>query len=672
MNIKITYNWLLEYLETDADPYEIQKYLSLCGPGVERVDKITTKDGLTDYVFDIEVTTNRVDMASVFGIAQEAQAILPQFGKKAKLKQNPLTELRFKWSEKFSGESLPLQLTVEDEKFASRLITVVLSHIQIKQSEQIIKERLEMCGERSLNNVIDISNYMRIALGQPCHIFDYDEVKNHTMVVRESVKGETIITLDKEKVTLPGKDIVIADGEGNLIDQPGIMGGFNSSVKNNTKNIVLFVPVFNGAMVRRTAMLTGKRSNAVAYFEKNIDDDRSESGTVYALNLLKQYAGATQASAIQDYRPTMPKKSLVEVSHAFIERRIGIQIKPEECVRILENLGFHTLYSSKTLKYSVTIPAPRARDVSIPEDIVEEIARIYGYHNLPNELSPMVYIQQPKEIEQLFEIQKKIKNFLKHIGLHESMNYSMISKELIESMNLEIDHHLKISNTISEELQYMRTSLLPSLVNNVRQNQGKVDELRFFEISKVYYPQPNDLPKEIYKLAFATNTSFSDLKGIVEALLEELHIVGYELRKAKIHIFSQNEVVDFVLNDSVFGSVGKLSTQLQHKNSLRSSVYLASFDLLSLIEHSMSVAKYTAINPYATIKLDLTLKTGSVTFQELTQRAHKTSKLLSRIEFVGSFKENHTIRFYFSSTERNLTEVEAQRELALIQTALSK
>ncbi len=666
MNIKITYNWLLEYLETDADPYEIQKYLSLCGPGIERVNKIGE-----DYVFDIEITSNRVDMASVFGIAQEAQAILPRFGKKAKLKQNPLTELRFKWKETFKGTELPLKLSVTNALFASRLVTVVLSDVVIGPSPKLIRDRLEMCDERSLNNVIDISNYMRIALGQPCHIFDYDEVKKHEMIVRESQKGEVIITLDREKVTLPGKDIVIADGDGNLIDQPGIMGGFNSSVKKTTKNIVLFVPVFNGALVRRTAMLTGKRSNAVAYFEKNIDDDRAESATIYALNLLKEYAGAKQSSSIRDYHPKPTAKGVVELSHSFIERRIGVKIKHEECKKILDNLGFHTLFNLKTNTYKISVPPHRVRDISIPEDIVEEVARIYGYHNLPNNLPPMVYVQQPKSEEQLFSIQKKVKLFLKHTGLHESMNYSMVSKELIESMNLDVRHHLRLANTISEEIEYMRTSLLPSLVKNIRENQGKKDPLRFFEIAKVYYPQPKELPKEIYKLAIATNTSYADLKGIVEGLLRELHIVDYELQNTKIHIFSKNEVIDFAKNGSVFGSIGKLSTELQHKNGLKSPAYLASFDLLSLIELSTTTVPYKPINQFATIKLDLNVSTDH-SYQEIEQRAHRSSKLLTHLEYCGTYGDRHTIRFYFSSRDKNLTESEAQQELALIQTALSK
>ena len=665
MNIKITYNWLLEYLDTDADPYEIQKYLSLCGPGVERVDKVGD-----DYVFDIEITSNRVDMASVFGIAQEAQAILPRFGKKAKLKQNPLTELRFKWSEKFSSKPLPLTVKVEGKKLASRLITVVLSDVNIKPSDKLIKDRLEMCGERSLNNVIDISNYMRIELGQPCHIFDYDEIKQRTMIVRESKKGEKIVTLDKETVTLPGNDIIIADGEGNLIDQPGIMGGFNSSVQKNTKNIVLFVPVFNGAMVRRTAMLTGKRSNAVAYFEKNLDDDRAESATVYALNLLRKAAGAGQSSEIEDYHPTPSKKNTIEVKYSFIESRMGISIEPAECKKILENLGFHTTFNIRNGTFKIVVPVIRLRDIVIPEDIVEEIARIYGYHNLPNALPPLVYIQQPKQIEQLFEMQKKMKNFLKHLGLHESVNYSMISEELIENMNLEVKHHLEISNPISEELQYMRTSLLPSLVRNIKENQGKADALRFFEIAKVYYPQEKELPKEIYKVALATNTSFMDLKGIVEALLAELRITNYELRIAKIHIFSKNEVVDFVLDDAVFGSIGKLSTQLQDKNGLKTPVYLASFDLLSLIEHSKTISQYKPINPYATIKLDLNIKSGKKSYEEMKKLSFASSSLLEKMELVDVYKETLTLRFYFTSTKKNLTEVEAQKELQKIKDLL--
>lgn len=671
MNIKITYQWLLEYLDTDADAYEIQRYLSLCGPGVERVDKVISTSGVPDYVFDIEVTTNRVDMASVFGIAQEAQAILPRFGKKAVLKQNPLTELRLKWKHQFSGDALPLTVDVTDASFASRLITVVLSNVTIGPSPALIRERLELCGERSLNNVIDISNYLRIAIGQPCHIFDYDQIKHHHMIVRESKKGEVIITLDKESVTLPGGDIVIADGAGNLIDQPGIMGGFNSSVQQGTKRIVLFVPVFNGALVRRTAMLTGKRSNAVAYFEKNIDDDRSESAAVYALSLLAQHAGATQSSEVNDYRPTKPVKKTLDVTLEFITSRIGIEIAAPECVEILNNLGFHATYQQGKKVIHCVVPESRMRDISIPEDIVEEIARIYGYHNLPNVITPMVYVPQPRDFRQLFEIQHTIKLHLKHLGLHESMNYSMISKQLIERMNLMVEHHLRVANAISEELEYMRTSLLPSLVENLRLNQGKKDVLRFFEIAKVYYPQDGDLPKEIYKVAIATNTSFADLKGIVESLLRELHIANYVLKKAKIHIFSADEVVDFVVNDRIIGSVGKLSTQLQHANGLKSSAYLASFDLQSLIDFSAATGRYTPVNQFGTVKLDMNVST-SYPYQDIERIARTTSKLLTQIEYCGTYKDRHTIRLYFSSRSKNLTEDEAQRELSKINAALSK
>ncbi|MBI2053639.1 MAG: hypothetical protein HYT41_02755 [Candidatus Sungbacteria bacterium] len=185
MNIKITYNWLLDYLETDADPYELQKYLSLCGPSVETVEK--TKD---DYILDIEVTSNRVDMASVFGVAQEAVAILPQFGKKARLKIDPLETLSFKDIKRTAKEMLKVK--IEDKNLCSRFTTIVLSGIKIGRSPEFIRKRLRMADVQPINNVVDISNYLMIALGQPTHVFDYDKIG------KRIARVETCLRIDRE------------------------------------------------------------------------------------------------------------------------------------------------------------------------------------------------------------------------------------------------------------------------------------------------------------------------------------------------------------------------------------------------------------------------------------------------------------------------------------------
>ena len=303
MNIKITHNWLLEYLETDATPQEIQKYLSLSGPSVESVTKVGN-----DYVYDIEVTSNRIDMASVFGIAQETQAILPQFGKKAKLLFNPLNSYRFPVilaSPVKSGtrpESL-LKIKISDKKLCSRFTAIILDNIKISPSPEFISKRLQLCGIKSINNVVDISNYLMLSLGQPVHVFDYDKIGKATMILRESKKGEKITTLDKKEIILPGGDIVIEDGGGKIIDLCGIMGGLNSAVNEKTKKIILFVQTYNPQKIRRTSMLSGQRTVAATYFEKGLDEERVEPTTIYGVELLEKYAGAKMASQIYDIYP---------------------------------------------------------------------------------------------------------------------------------------------------------------------------------------------------------------------------------------------------------------------------------------------------------------------------------------------------------------------------------
>ncbi len=660
MNIKITYNWLLEYLETDASPYELQKYLSLCGPSVERVEK---KEN--DYILDIEITSNRVDMASVFGIAQEAQAILPQFGKKAKLKINPLQKYHFNFvpSELEGPDSKKLTIHIKEPELCSRFTALVLSNVSIKPAPEQIRKRLRLCEIKSISNVIDISNYLMLSLGQPTHIFDYDKIGKHTMILRESKKGEKMTTLDEKEIELPGGDIVIEDGNGALIDLCGIMGGLNSSVTEKTKNIVLFVQTYDKKRIRKTSVTTGQRTIAATYFEKGLDEERVEPTLVYGVELLKECATASVSSKLYDIYPQPYVKRTVRLFLSDVVRVMGVEPKPKKIEEILSSLGF-TIAPLITESVQVGVPSYRTHDISIKEDLIEEIARIYGYHNLPMNLQPPVHIEQPKEMEELFVMQSRLKHFLKHLGLRETMNYSMLSKSDLQNLELEIKHHLPLANPITEDLKFMRTSLLLSLVKNLKENQGKKTVLQLFEIAKVYYPQENELPVEVYKLGIGTNTSFSDIKGVVEVVLLELNIKNYEFRKSRVHIFSEHVQADVIVDNRTIGTIGQLKPALQLKNQLRSPVFLAGIDLKSLIEFQKLIAKYKPINQYATIKLDLTAKLSN--FAEFKKKAFSTSELLIDLKVVSIFNENVTVRFYFSASDNNLTEKEAQQELEKI------
>jgi len=566
MNIKITYNWLLEYLDTDASPYELQKYLSLCGPSVEQVNKIGD-----DYVLDIEITSNRVDMASVFGIALEASAILPQFGKKAKLKTNPLKEYTFNSANLEGSDNKKLDIKIQNPKLISRFTAIVLSNIDIKPAPDIIKKRLQMIDIKSINNVIDISNYLMVALGQPTHMFDYDEIKEGTMILRESKKGEKLITLDDKEVALPGGDIVIEDGSGRLIDLCGIMGGKNSSITDKTKNIVFFVQTYDKRKIRKTSMTTGARTVAATYFEKGLDPSRVENTIVYGIELLRKHAEGKIDSKLYDIYHNKNTQKQIRVYLKDIQRVMGVPIKEETITGILKTLGFESnrhedeeLAYPDGVSFQVTVPTYRAEDITIKEDIIEEIARVYGYFNLPNNISPMVYIEQPKDIEKLFDVQSRIKNFLKNIGQHEVMNYSMISKQLIEKLDLNLDNKLKLENTISEEIAYLRTAITPSLIKNIKDNEGKRAKLNFFEIAKVYEKNENDLPKEIYRLGIALNTSFEDLKGIIEALLRELNIKSFDVKKWESKHYVANMSAEILIANRPAVRFGQLKKSYQN------------------------------------------------------------------------------------------------------------
>ncbi|CAN5243621.1 phenylalanine--tRNA ligase subunit beta [soil metagenome] len=674
MNIKITYNWLLEYLDTDATPADMQKYLSLSGPSIETVEKIddSTKGGLTDYVFDIEVTSNRIDMASVFGIAQEAQAILPQHGFKAKLKENPLQKYTFENLKAEPNHHKNLQIIIENPDLCPRFTAIIFSNITIQPVSPVIKKRLEMVDIKSINNIIDISNYLMVSLGQPTHMFDYDKIEGAKMIVRESKKGEKLKTLDDREFILPGGDIVIEDGSGTLMDLCGIMGGLNSSITSETKTVVFFVQTYDKRKIRKTSMLTGQRTQAATYFEKGLDPKRVETTLVYGVDLMNEMSCGIVDSPLYDIYPRPRKEKEVHTYLSDIQRVMGIPIEEKKVISILENLGFKVARSEDPelaypdgVKFKVTVPTFRTDDVAIKEDIAEEVARVYGYGNLPSNIAPIVYLKQPHEIERLFTLQNKTKLLLKHLGLHEVMNYSMISENLIDNLGLTKKDHLKLANTISKEIEYLRLSLLPSLAMNMKENQGKKDMLKFFEIAKVYPKRENDLPNEQYKLAIAVDTDFYDLKGILETIFSDYHIDTFAFKPGNDSFFApqiQAQIIDTKTNKQI-GTIGRLQRNSKEKMEINNDMYLAEIDFSFITEHYRTVEAYKEPLQYAVIKLDMNVTINEKSFDEICNEAKIASTLLIQTEYISSYKDSYTIRFYFSSPDRNITDAEAKKEL---------
>ncbi|MFH0773005.1 MAG: phenylalanine--tRNA ligase subunit beta [bacterium] len=659
MNIKITHNWLLDYLETDATPEEIQKYLSLCGPSIERIDEV---DGET--VYDIEITSNRVDTASVLGVAREAAAILPQFGKRAKLKKKAFA------TPVIPGTTIPITIS-DPNTVCRRVLGIVLEVGGVAESPAYISKRLLATDMRSLNNVVDVTNYVMTEIGHPTHVFDYDRISTHKLILRHAKKGEVIVTLDEKKYILDETDIVIDDGAGRVIDLPGIMGTANSVVTKDTKRILFFIESNDPVSIRKTSMRYGIRTMASTINEKNPDPELALTALLRGIELYKEVAGARPLSPIIDIYPKKVHTIEIQTSKSFIDAKVGVEIPMKTIVSILTNLDF-TVKVTENDRLTITVPTHRVSDVVIPEDIVEEVARVYGYYAIPSVLQPPSYVTQPKETELLFQYQYVVKSYLKHKGYTEVMNYSAVSKELLHQFGIEKQEHLSITNSISEDIKYLRQSLIPSLVKNIKQNEGFLDKIRIFEIAKTYIPEAKGLPLEEFKLCVAVNTSLEDLKQIIFGLFDELHIeVGILQTGGGCHPFFLSTVEGhIVVGKTLFGSFGQVKPALCRNVGVEKPVFAAELSFKNLMQTARVMPDYKSFSQYAHITYDITLKKNTQ-FSQMKRNAFSASQKLISVTPISNYHESITLRLEFTDHSRNILEEEVKKEVKAIQLALT-
>src|SRR3990167_5939988 len=300
MNILIPNSWLKDYLETNATPQEFASAMSLTSVSIERIEKVDD-----DIVFDIEVTTNRPDLMSLEGIAREASAVLPEQSFKAVFKPHKISPLK-------TTDKSPFLKIESDKTLVNRIVAVVME-VTLGSSPEKISKRLEKTGIRSINNVVDVTNYIMREIGHPAHVFDYDRLLTHTLVIRKSKKGEKIETLDEKKYTLQGDDIVADNGTGKIVDLLGIMGTANSVVTDDTKRIVLFLDNNNPHLLRKTSMNLGIRTEAAVLNEKGVDPTLMIPAILRGIELYKEIANGKLLSDIIDIYPNKPKAKTVTV-----------------------------------------------------------------------------------------------------------------------------------------------------------------------------------------------------------------------------------------------------------------------------------------------------------------------------------------------------------------------
>src|SRR3990167_4490926 len=551
MDILIPDSWLRDFLKTQATTKQISEYLSLCGPSVEKAE---------NGVYSIEVTTNRVDVASVYGIAREAAAILPQFNLKASFSSIKTPSLKFK------GQVSYLDAKV-DFKLCPRFTAVLIKNVKIKDSPDWVKERLLAVGVRPINNVVNIPNYVMHELGQPVHTFDYNKIKGAKMILREGRSGEKLTTLDGKLHTLKGGDIVIEDGSGRLIDLAGIMGGENSAVDENSKNILLFVQTYNPVNIRATSMSLAQRSEAAVLFEKGLDPELVTLGMARGIELFVKLTGGRPQKDILDIYPDPYK--------------------------------------------------PKSISLALPE---------------PPSVSPFLF-------------ETEVKNPLKGFGAVEVYPFSLVPENFVEG------NALKLKNPLGSDSEYLRTSLMPSLIAAANENLGEKEPFHLFEAANVYLPQRGSLPEEKMMLAgIFSDTDFREARGVVEGLFAEFNLEGKFNPEESAHFAPSRRLV-VSMSGREIGQFGVLEN---------GKVYYE-FDL-ALLKKSLKPRSFRASSKYPPQIEDITLTFPEKTkIGEVIESIQATDKLVSEVELKDIYKYSYTFRVWYQHPAKTLIDIEVEK-----------
>jgi phenylalanyl-tRNA synthetase beta chain len=624
MNIKILDSWLREYLDTKAKPHEIGEKLSLTSVSVERIEKFGT-----DFVYDIEVTTNRPDLMSVIGLAREAVAMLPQFGIEATFK-NPIVAKPKKIT---SSVKIDIQ---NDERLVHRICAVVMD-VAIKDSPQMIKNRLESSDIRNLNNVIDITNYVMRVIGHPAHVFDFDRLQTDTLTIAEARKGEVIETLDGKTHTLQGGDIVARDHTGRIVDLLGIMGLKNSVVTDKTKRILFFIDNNDPSHMRKTSMSLAIRSEAAQLNEKGVDPESAIDALYFGIELYEKYADGKIISDIIDIYPNKPKSKTINVTKAQIEKVIGVSIDLNKAVKMLKDLGFSVENVRETL--NVIVPSWRKRDVAITEDVIEEIARSFGYHNVPSVLPPIISEATYAISKDQFYWENRVKQTLKYWGFTEVYTYSMVSKNQYEG---DLSDAVTIKNPLDEEHVYMRKTLIPSLLQAISENKSR-ETILIFEIANTYTINGKYLPEEKRMLAGIVKkpqSNFLEVKGIIEQLTHDLGIDAmYKSASACVG-------ADIFVGKEKIGTIEDLDDKIIDFE----------IDFEAFIKYATLKKTFTPLAKYPPVMEDIALITPEdVTTGDIISLLKKQSPLIKSVTLLDKYNDTRTFHFVYQDEQKNLT-----------------
>jgi len=656
--MKVTYNWLKDFVDITIAPQLLAEKLTMAG-----LEVVSTEAQEEDFVFEIEITSNRPDWLSVIGIAREIAAIT---SKKLKIPALPRPHtLR-------SQAKQALVMRVENKKDCPLYTARIIRNVKVAPSPGWLRQRLELVGCRSVNNIVDITNYALFEWGEPLHAFDFDALQENSIIIRRARDKERIITIDGQERILSPEILVIADGK-KPVAVAGVMGGEATEVRSSSKNILLEAAIFNPGLTRRSRQRLGMQSEASYRFERGVTADVVEKASLRATQLIQEIACGEYVLEKYSGAPWRSRKSII-LDPLQARKISGVKIPQSRIKTILSNLGFGLRPVAKK-KLLVQVPFWR-QDVVSAIDLVEELTRIYGYGRLPTSIprvSPRVNETTPRDLVSI------VKNTLLGLGLNEVITHSLISRQLLADFGINPESSVELKNPLSKEQAVLRPSLLPSLARcvsyNLNQRQAYVN---IFEIAKVFSLSPDGsaLEELCLGVSLCGEKSFLSGKGLVREEASPLHLKGIaealfkKLGTGDYHFVSAGPGETGVyLGREEIGRVVNLPKEALEKAEIKNKdVFMLELALDKIFAVKGPVKKFIPLPRYPGIVRDISFicRENISTKELLKAMEEKGSPLLEGVAITDYYKGKQIPQGYRSLTvsclyrcgERTLTEAE--------------
>lgn len=674
--MKVTYNWLKDFVDVRISPKALADKLTMAGLEVTALEE---RSG--DFIFEIEITSNRPDWLSVAGVAREVAAIT---GRRMKRVIRPSGHQAIR-----KGSRNPLVINVENKKDCPLYTAKIIKDVSVGPAPEWIRQRLELIGCRSINNIVDITNYVLFTYGQPLHAFDLDKLNlEKAIIVRRGVNGEKIIIIDGKEIIVNSQMLVIADQK-KAVALAGIMGGKDTEVTTQTKNILLEAAIFDPVIIRRARQKLSIQTDSSYRFERGVTSEMVDLASAEAVRLIEGMAGGKCVLANQS-SPVGKKKTIIQLDTLAIPKVLGGAVTVPGLKKIFSNLG---LGLKRGLNKNLLVEIPFWRqDLNSAIDLVEEVARIYGYENIPKTV-PAMYPQNLAFGTK--DLISTVKNILVGTGLNEVITYSLVDRTMLKGLEVKYSDKLLVVNPLNKEQEILRPTLIPSLLKCVAFNLNqKQEEVSIFEIANTFSEWPSQAaPKEEPTLGIAlsgTRTillqqglvkerlSAQHLKGIIEALFKRLGIKEYNFKPLdnpfEIEISAAGRKVGVIL---ILDSRVLDNFQIKNKNVFAAEIYLNQILLgMDLNKKFVHLPLYPGI--YRDISL--VIREGVPAAEIISEVKEKAGLFLREAKIsdyyqgkqIGEGFRGLTVSCIYRSDERTLTEIEINPVHAAVCAALTE